>query len=167
MCLHHLTMGPYFPILTTPCPAVDAINSSHAAELPEAAAAAAHRQLAAYFRRFQPRLAPSNCRHIQTLMRCAQVRGAEGHPERAAAADLAGQAAATLIEREGTWLKLGSTTTALRTSPFPCCRCSAERQAARCRWRLPQFLAAQGQAAQPAAVARQAAGARRAAEGRF
>lgn len=52
---------------------MDAINSSHAAELTEAAATAAHRQLSAYFQRFQSRLAPGNCRHIQTLARCAQV----------------------------------------------------------------------------------------------
>lgn len=52
---------------------MDAINSSHAAELTEAAATTAHRQLSAYFQRFQSRLAPSNCRHIQTLSRCAQV----------------------------------------------------------------------------------------------
>ncbi|PRW20458.1 putative ATP-dependent RNA helicase DDX11 [Chlorella sorokiniana] len=59
---------------------VGAINSSHAAELPEAAAATAHRQLSAYFQRFQSRLAPGNCRHIQTLARCAQVlsRAASG-----------------------------------------------------------------------------------------
>lgn len=52
---------------------MDAINSSHAAELTEAAATTAHRQLSAYFQRFQSRLAPGNCRHIQTLSRCAQV----------------------------------------------------------------------------------------------
>ncbi|PSC69979.1 putative ATP-dependent RNA helicase DDX11 [Micractinium conductrix] len=52
---------------------VEAINSSHSAELTAAAAAAAHRQLSAYFSRFQSRLAPGNCRHIQTLLRVAQV----------------------------------------------------------------------------------------------
>ena len=52
---------------------MDAINSSHSAELPAAQAATAQGQLAAYFERFQSRLAPGNCRHIQTLMRVAQV----------------------------------------------------------------------------------------------
>lgn len=45
-------------------------------------AAAAHAQLSAYFARFQSRLAPANCRHIQTLTR------ATGALARAAAAGL-------------------------------------------------------------------------------
>jgi hypothetical protein len=62
----------------TPPPTVDAINSSHSAELSAGAAATAHSQLSAYFQRFQPRLAPGNCRHIQTLLRAAEVRPALG-----------------------------------------------------------------------------------------
>lgn len=57
---------------------MDAVNSCHSAELSAAQAATAHRQLAAYFQRFQPRLAPGNCRHIQMLLRVAQARGAGG-----------------------------------------------------------------------------------------
>ena len=52
---------------------VDAINGSHSAELSAAAAGASWRQLDAYWRRFQPRLAPANCRYMQTLLRVAQV----------------------------------------------------------------------------------------------
>jgi Rad3-related DNA helicase len=67
--------GALLPLLFVLPAAVEAINGSHSAELGAAAAGAARRQLAAYFERFAPRLAPANCRHIQTLMRVAQVGG--------------------------------------------------------------------------------------------
>ncbi|GAB4815219.1 hypothetical protein N2152v2_002265 [Parachlorella kessleri] len=48
---------------------VDAINSTHSAELTATQAAAAHTQLAAYFDRFRAQLAPGNAVHLQTLQR--------------------------------------------------------------------------------------------------
>lgn len=79
---HFRPIHPTTSLLCTPPhmppPTVDAINSSHSAELSAGAAATAHSQLSAYFQRFQPRLAPGNCRHIQTLLRAAEVRPALG-----------------------------------------------------------------------------------------
>lgn len=119
---------PVPPTVHPPTPTVDAINSCHSAQLSAAQAATAHRQLSAYFQRFQPRLAPSNCRHLQTLLRVAQARAGRGGEVQAVAGALR-----LPRRRQGTVSQPGIACTPGVAEGLACSRCKVGSNACGCR----------------------------------